>query len=141
MAQTFWGGSEMSELDDLKKRVEELEKAANPPEPFNPGPRFQFDPTAGFSMPRSAMKAMIDAVPEALMSELRMDARKPNPVNPPSPPQPQVRQRATPNWIEERPLESPPGIKIIDAMMDAQDERDKAERTLALMKAGMLKKE
>jgi hypothetical protein len=73
--QIFRGESEMTtELEALKKRVEELENAAKLPEPFVPGPRFQFDPTANASTPASAMKAMINAVPEALMRDLRADA-------------------------------------------------------------------
>jgi hypothetical protein len=126
------------ELDDLKAQVKELKDQLNPP-PRQPSTHPRYDPTEGMSMPRLAMQAMIDAVPESVMRGLRDDAFKPNPVNPPTPSQPQLKQRATPNWIDERPLESPPGIKHIDAMMDAQDERDKAERALALMKAGMLK--
>ena len=132
--------SDDKELDDLKAQVKELRDQLNPP-PRPPSTHRRFDPTEGMSMPRSAMLEMMKAVPDGLMRDLRADAMKPNPITGGPNPQPQVRQRATPNWIEERPLESPPGIKIIDAMMDAQDERDKAERTLALMKAGMLKKE
>jgi hypothetical protein len=43
-------------------------------------------------------------------------------------------------WVEPRPLEPPPGIKIIDAMMDQQDKKDRAERELALAKAALAKK-
>lgn len=128
----------MSELDDLKKQVAELKDRIDPP-PKQPSTHPRFDLTEGMSMPRSAMLEMMKAVPDALMRDLRADARKPNPITGGPNSQPQPRQRPTPNWINERPLESPPGIKHIDAMMDAQDERDKAERALALMKAGMLK--
>jgi hypothetical protein len=127
-----------AELDALKAQVKELRDRLDPP-PREPWTQPRYDPTEGMSMPASAMKAMIDAIPESVMQGLRTDAFKPNPVTGGPNPQPQPKQRATPNWIEERPLESPPGIKHIDAMMDAQDERDKAERALALMKAGMLK--
>jgi hypothetical protein len=114
-----------NELEDLKREVAKLKDQLNPP-PRPPSTHRRYDPTEGMTMDRSAMKAMIDAVPSSLMSDLRADARRPNPVTG-GPPQPQVRQRATPNWIEERPLESPPGIKIIDAMMNAQDAKDRAE--------------
>jgi hypothetical protein len=61
-----------SELESLKKRIEELEKAAKPAEPFVPGPRFQFDPTAGASMSPAAMQRMIDAVPSSVIVGLPM---------------------------------------------------------------------
>ena len=76
---------------ELSDRIAKLEEAAKPPKPFVPGPRIQFDRTEGACMPRSAMQAMIDAVPESLMAELRADARKPNPVTGGPNPQPQNR--------------------------------------------------
>ena len=68
-----------AENDALKDRLTKLENQIDPP----PRPRSNYAPhdyTQGFSMPRSAMQAMIDAVPNSLMSELRADARKQNPV-------------------------------------------------------------
>jgi hypothetical protein len=91
-----------SELDAQKKRVDELEKAAKPPEPFVPGPRFQFDPTANASMPASAVKAMVDAVPDRLMNELRSDAMKPNPITGGPNPQPQPQSVRGSGWVSER---------------------------------------
>jgi hypothetical protein len=130
-----------TELDELKKRIEELEKAAKPLEPFVPGPRFQFDPTANASMPASAMKAMIDAVPDRLMNELRSDALKPNPITGGPNPQPQTRavQRGS-GWRDEVPISSPPGVALADRLVDHRDRIDKAELAIKLMKAGMLKK-
>ena len=49
-----------TELEALRARIAKLEEAAKPPKPFVPGPRIQFDPTEGASMPPSAMKAMAD---------------------------------------------------------------------------------
>ena len=99
----------MSELEDLKKRVAELEKAAKPPEPFEPFVMPRRDPTEGMSMDRATMLEMMKAVPESLMADLRADARKPNPVTqasssplstkPSSQPQPD--QRGT-GWVPER---------------------------------------
>jgi hypothetical protein len=98
-----------TELDELKaqnakltERIAKLEEAAKPPEPFVPGPRFQFDPTANASMPASAMKAMIDAVPESVMQGVRADAFKPNPVTSSPNPQPTSQVRRGSGWVSER---------------------------------------
>ena len=48
----------MSELEDLKKRVAELEKATKAPEPFVPMPMPRRDPTEGFSMDPATMRRM-----------------------------------------------------------------------------------
>jgi len=130
----------MTELEELKKRVAELEKAAKPPEPFVPGPRFQFDPTDGMSMPASALKAMIDAVPNSLMSDLRADSRKPNPVTQGATPQSQPIQRGS-GWVDERPLEPPPGVELCDRLMDAQDAQDRTELARKIAQARLSKGE
>ena len=42
-------------------------------------------------------------------------------------------------WVERRPLESPPGLKYVDAQIDAQDAKDRAElieRELKLARMG-----
>ena len=137
----------MSELDDLKKRVAELEKATKAPEPFVPMPMPRRDPTEGMSMDRATMRAMIDAVPESVMRDLRADARKPNPVTEASSSTvrstpsalSQQQQRGT-GWRDEIPLSSPPGVALADRLMDHQDELDRAElieRELKLAKAQM----
>ena len=51
------------EIAALKARVEELERANKRPKPFVPEPYQRYDPTAGMSMPRSALEAMIAAEP------------------------------------------------------------------------------
>ena len=130
----------MSELEDLKKRVAELEKAAKPPEPFVPMPMPRRDLTEGASMPPSAMKAMVDALPSSFFSDLRADARKPNPVTGGPNPGPQPQAQRGSGWVEPRPLESPPGVALADRLVDAQDARDRAElieRELKLAKARM----
>ena len=112
-----------AELDALKKRQGELEaklaEADKPPSPpFKPEPRERYDPTANFGMPRSAVKAMVAAVPESLMADLRGDALKPNPVTGTSvaqltPNRPQVEiarvVRGT-NIVDPRPDEPPHGL-------------------------------
>jgi hypothetical protein len=65
--------------DDLKRRITELENKINPP-PRTPTAA-PYDHTQGMSMPPSAMRAMVEAIPETLMRELRADSRRPNPVS------------------------------------------------------------
>jgi hypothetical protein len=127
-----------AENDALRKRLEKLE------ERINPSPRKQsysapFDHTAGMSMPASAMRDLANAVPDALMRELRTDARKPNPVTQGAVPQPQPQSQRRGGWVQPRPIEPPPGVALADRLVDAQDEIDKAELAVKLMKAGMLK--
>ena len=133
----------MSELEDLKKRVAELEKAAKPPEPFKSDWRGPIDRTEGMSMPKSAMLEMIRAVPESVMQGIRDDARKPNPITEASSStvrstpsvQSQPQQRGT-GWRDEIPLSSPPGVEIADRLVDAQDRIDRAELAMKLAKLG-----
>jgi hypothetical protein len=96
------------------------------------------------SMGRSAMEAMINALPSSFYADLRADARKPNPIQASQSPltttssQSQPQRRGS-GWIEERPLESPPGLKYVDAQLDAQDAKDRAElieRELKLARIG-----
>jgi hypothetical protein len=142
----------MSELEKLKAELEiEKAKLKALQDQINPPPREPYqapiDYTQGMSMPKSALEAMVDAS-RSYIADIRADARKPNPVTQASSSplttstssaQSQPQKRGT-GWIEERPLESPPGLKIIDAMMDAQDARDKAEKELALAKIALSKK-
>src|SRR5262245_39705482 len=104
----------MTELEELKKRVAELEKAANP-EPRKPSTWQPIDYTAGMSMPRSAIMEMAKAIPESVMSALRADARKPNPVTGGAAPQPQAQPvKRGSGWAKPNPIESPPGIAHCD---------------------------
>ena len=61
----------MSELEDLKKRVAELEKATKAPEPFVPMPMPRRDPTEGFSMDRATMRRMAAVDTSGLHADLR----------------------------------------------------------------------
>jgi hypothetical protein len=137
--------SDESELSKLKKEVAELKDQLNPP-PRQPSTHPRFDPTEGMSMPRSAMQAMVDAVPDALMRDLRADARKPNPatlsggVTKPTPTEP-PKVIGKKGWIDERPIEPPPGIEHCDRMMDEQDRVDRAELAMRLAKAELAKGE
>jgi hypothetical protein len=127
-----------SELDDLKAEVAALKRAIDPP-PRSPSTHQPIDYTANASMPASALKAMIDAVPESVMRGLRADALKPNPITGGAAPQPEPPVQRGSGWAKPIPIESPPGIEHCDRMMDAQDEIDKAELTLKLAKARLNK--
>jgi hypothetical protein len=128
----------MSELDDLKRQVAELKDQLNPP-PRQPSTHPRFDPTEGMSMPESAMLEMMKAVPDSLMRSLREDARRPNPVNPSTASQPTSQVQRGSGWAKPIPIESPPGIDLMDRMMDQQDRIDRAELAFRLAKAGSVK--
>jgi hypothetical protein len=128
-----------AELEIEKAKLKALQDQLNPP-PKQPSTHPRFDPTEGMSMPASAMKAMIDAVPESVMRGLRADALKRNPVTGGAAPAPQAQQRGS-GWIEERPLEPPPGIALADRLMDHQDKIDRAELALKLAKMELGKAE
>ena len=130
----------MSELDDLKKEIADLKQKIDPP-PRPPSTHQPHDYTQGMSMPREAIRDLINAVPDALMRDLRGDARKPNPVTGGPNPQPTSQVQRGSGWQQPRPLEPPPGIAIMDRMMDEQDKIDKAELALRIAKARMAKGE
>ena len=90
-------------------------------------------------MPRSAMQAMIDAVPDRLMSDLRADALKPNPVTGSANPQPTNQVQRGSGSAKPIPVEPPPGIELCDRLVDAQDRIDKVDLALRLAKAGSVK--
>ena len=129
----------MSELDDLKKQVADLKQRIDPP-PRQSFTLPRFDPTEGMSMPANALAAMMKAVPDSLMSDLRGDARKPNPITGgATAPQSQPVQRGS-GWATPIPVEPPPGVAILDKIMDSQDRLDAAERALAFAKTAMVEK-
>jgi hypothetical protein len=127
-------------------RVAELEaklaEARKPPAPtFKPEPHERFDPTARATMPPSALRDLVAAVPDRLMADLRSDALKPNPVTQSvaqlsqdrgSPDRGGVQIRGS-GWREPNPLSPPPGVAICDQLVDQQDRVDRVdlERRLA----------
>jgi hypothetical protein len=127
------------EIAALRKRIEELEAKAKPPEPekpFVPQPYQRYDPTAGMCMPPSALAAMVNAVPDHVIRDIAMrDNRAPTgrPGMIPS-----SHQQSTgggsanapgsgTGWAHEIPLSPPPGVRQSDKLVDAQDARDRAE--------------
>jgi hypothetical protein len=117
--------SEKDELAALRKRVEELERANKPPEPFKPQPYEPIDWTARMSMPPSALRAMVNAEPRGFMAGVVHDNRAPtSPSTIPSSQQSRnVRGGNVPGsgtgWAAERPLGPQPGIDLIDRGVNA----------------------
>jgi hypothetical protein len=126
--------TQKDELAKLKARVEELERAAKPPEPFKPEPYQRYDPTAGMSMPRSVMEEMARAVPDRVMKEVALrDARAPTGrpgviPNSQQPTSPSPSAGDGTGWAREIPIGPSVHQRYVDAQLDAQDARDKAER-------------
>jgi hypothetical protein len=125
-----------AEIDQLKKRIVELEAklADGPRQPQVREPHKPFDPTARATMPRSVLRDLVTAVPDRLMADLRSDALKPNPVTqsvaqltPDRGSQDRGVQIGGSGWIEPKPLSVPPGVPIMDRLMDMQDAIDKAD--------------
>jgi hypothetical protein len=65
------------EIAALRKRIEELEAKAKPPEPFKPAPYEPIDWTARMTMPPSALAAMVAAVPDRLIKDIVRDNQAP----------------------------------------------------------------
>jgi hypothetical protein len=124
------------EIAALRKRIEELEAKAKPPEPFKPQPYEPIDWTARMSMPPSALRAMVEAVPDHLMRSIvkdhqgaptgpigaiptsRQSSGGGGPANVPG---------SGTGWAHETPLGPPPGVAQADRLMDAQDAKDRTE--------------
>jgi hypothetical protein len=124
------------ELAALKREVEELKAKLSPPkpEPFKPQPHQQYDPTAGMGMPPSALKAMVDAVPHNFMRDVVRDNRGPSTPTGMIPRAQSTGGSGPANvagsgtgWSAATPLSPPPGVAQADRLMDAQDQRDRAE--------------
>ena len=122
------------EIAALRKRIEELEAKAKPPEPFKPEPYQPIDWTARMSMPPSALRAM-EAVPDHLMRSIVKDHQG-APTGPTGtiPTSQQSSGGGSANvpgsgtgWAHETPLGPPPGVAQADRLMDEADRRDRAE--------------
>jgi len=123
------------ELAKLKAEVEELKTKLAPPksEPFVPKPFERYDPTAGMCMPRSAMEAMVAAEPRGFMAGVVHDNRAPT-GRPGMIPSSQQSTSPRPSagdgtgWGAATPIGPPPGLRYVDAQLDAQDAKDRQER-------------
>jgi hypothetical protein len=114
----------------LEARVAELEAKGKPPAPFKEQPYQRYDPTAGMTMPRSALEAMIAAEPRGFMRGVVADNRAPTGRPGVIPDSQQVRGsnvvKGT-GWVDAPPLRPPPGVAQADKIVDEFDRRDRAE--------------
>jgi transcriptional regulator with XRE-family HTH domain len=144
-------GNEMSNeefearLAASEKRVAELERQLRGEQPapqFKPEPYRPIDYTAGASMDRETKRDLATAIPDDLARDLRADLARGNPITQsvaqltPDRDGGRVQIQRGSGWAPERKLEPPPGIAVMDRLMDMQDAIDKAdlERRLARTK-------
>ena len=115
--------------DELKAAKEEkaakAKAAAKEAEEFKlkePWPRF--DPTSRMGMPASAVRAMVEAVPDfrGIAAEQRVGRSVPGMLPAESGGEPKVRGSG---WREPAKLESPPGLRWVDQQIDVVDALDK----------------
>jgi hypothetical protein len=94
----------------------------------------RYDPTANFRMPASALREMVNAVPDSLVRDVAMrDARAPSGpssqgVIPSSQQVSSVHPGGSSGWVRERPLGPSMHQRYVDEQLDEQDRRDRAER-------------
>jgi hypothetical protein len=121
------------ELAALKREVEELKAKLSPPKPFVPKPHEPYDPTAGMCMPPSALRAMLAAEPSNFMRDVVRDNRAPRtptatiPRSQQHPAGSVAASGSGTGWAHETPIGPPPGLRYVDAQLDAQDAKDRAE--------------
>jgi hypothetical protein len=119
------------DLDALKARVAELERAAKP-EPYIddwvPPPH----PIDRISMPMSAMREMAQAVPDNVVRAVVGDNRAPQGPTSQGVPSSQtvshVHRPVGTGWVEPAPLSNPPGTHLVDALCIVDDLKQRAER-------------
>lgn len=114
----------VSELEAELKATKDKEKAAKPYVPKEPSRRY--DPTEQFQLPASAVKAMVDVVPDfrGVAREQSAGLSRPGMFPEKGGGKPVVRGSG---WQEPRPLEGPPGLKWVDQQIDVADEIDRRE--------------
>jgi hypothetical protein len=114
-----------------EQRIAELEKElaklkGEEPRPSEPWPKF--DPTAQMTMPPSAVAAMVAAVPDNIMRDIVGDARRsvePRSMIAEAQRTEEPKPKGT-GFIDPVPLRPPPGVKLLDEMMDVEAAKDAA---------------
>jgi hypothetical protein len=123
----------MGKVEDLEKRIAELEAKLEPPPPkapFVPPPRQHYDPTEGATnVVTPWMLEMARAVPTSLVRDIVKDfGRGPTqlkPMVPPGEPPPAVASTV--------PIGPPAGIQHVDAIAKGFADREKLEELAKLM--------
>src|SRR5215471_8642423 len=110
------------ELAALKARVEELERANKPPEPFKPEPYEPIDWTARMSMPPSALREMVNAIPDSMIRDIAMrDNHAPTGrpgMIPQQPASPRPSAGDGTGWAREIPLGPSVHQRYVDQQID-----------------------
>ena len=125
------------ELAALKARIEELERANKPPEPFVPEPWTPYDPTSHMSMPPSAVREMANAIPDHVVKDIVHRGAIP-PASGMSPSSSQITSvrpgggaanvpGGGTGWQAPIPLSPPPGIQWVDAQCIADDVKSRGK--------------
>ena len=126
----------------MKARVEELERKAKPPEPFvlKEEDRPRFDPLARASMSPQVMRDMVRAVGDDVVRGI-VDGRAPAALAPlaDAAARPRVAQEDRSGWRTAQALSNPPGVAQADRLMDAQDQRDRADLIAAEARRRLMK--
>ena len=115
----------LAQIEALKARVEELERKGKPAAPMRADPAPLRDLTAGMSMPKEALLEMATAVPNVVIRQIVTADRVKAELAPLG------TGNANPSLPRSRhttpaPLDVP-GIALADRIMDAQDQRDRAD--------------
>jgi hypothetical protein len=142
------GNKDAERLAQLEAEVAALKASLAPkppPEPFKPQPYQRYDPTANMSMPPSALRAMVEAVPDNFMRDVVRDNRAPSRPSGMIPQQPTGGGPANVpssgrGWSASIPLSPPPSVAQADRLMDAQEQRDRAELIEREAKFGAMQK-
>jgi cell division septum initiation protein DivIVA len=115
------------EIEFLKAQIAALTQTnPSPTKPFA-----KFDPTANLTMPQSAIEAMTAVVGDrdlaSIVQEQRSGVAQPSSMIKPDP-SAQPKQIGKNGWLEERKLEPPPGVDLIDRIAQGFAERERRER-------------
>jgi hypothetical protein len=122
--------------DDVENRIAKLEqelaalkaKEAEGAAVKKPFVMPRYDPTAGFGMPASAVRAMVDAVPDSLMRSIAGDARRKSEPGWLKPETGKPVEKGS-GWVKPAPLSgSVPGIDRIDEIAAHFDRLDRRDR-------------
>ena len=117
-----------AENAELRARLDKLEPKSEA-KPFKPEPYQPIDWTANFTLPRSAIEAMVAAVPDSLVRSVVGDNVRAAPYEKLAEAKVIPSQRG---WVEPAPLGPYEGQRHVDAQLDVQDLLDKAERARRL---------
>jgi hypothetical protein len=109
------------ELAELKAQVKPVE--VKPVKAEKPWPKY--DPTEGMRMPASAVRAMVDVVPDfrGIAQEQKQGVAAPGGLPSPEP----RAEKKEPRRAVETPLEPPSGIQHVDAIAAHFDRLDRLE--------------